>query len=120
MTIFISALAVAFAALCVWLTVRIVNRRERWAKRTALILAMVLAYLVSFGPACWISSRTNRGAELMDVIYQPMTWGMTLSYDKSPLDYALTKYAEIGAPYGWKWRRTVSGGIVGETWHWCG
>ena len=34
MTLFLSTLAVAFAALCVWLTVRIVNRRERWAKWT--------------------------------------------------------------------------------------
>jgi hypothetical protein len=41
----------AFAASCIWLTVRIVNRRERWAKWTAvaLVLAPVL-YVVSSGP----------------------------------------------------------------------
>jgi hypothetical protein len=31
MTIVLPALTTAFAALCVWLTVRIVSRRERWA-----------------------------------------------------------------------------------------
>ncbi len=35
------ALAVTFAAFCVWLTVRIVNRRERWAIRTAIVMAVL-------------------------------------------------------------------------------
>ena len=34
MTIILPALAATFAALCVRLTVRVVNRRERWAKWT--------------------------------------------------------------------------------------
>jgi hypothetical protein len=51
--------AVVFAALCVWLTVRIVNRKERWAKWTlAATLAAPVLYVASFGPACWIYSRT--------------------------------------------------------------
>ncbi len=45
---------VAFAALCIWLTVRIINRGERWAKWTAVALACVpILYGLSFGPACW-------------------------------------------------------------------
>jgi hypothetical protein len=36
MTIVLPALAIAFAAFCVWLAVRVYNRRERWAKWTAL------------------------------------------------------------------------------------
>lgn len=51
MTILFLALAVAFAAFCVWLTVRIINRRERWAKWTAVGLAVVLAYPLGIGPA---------------------------------------------------------------------
>jgi hypothetical protein len=49
MTIALPALAVAFAAFCVWLAVRIVNRRERWAKWT---LAVVLLYAAYFA-ACY-------------------------------------------------------------------
>jgi hypothetical protein len=55
MSILVPALAVAFAAFCVWLAVRIVNRRERWAKWTLVgtITGLPLLYVLSFGPACW-------------------------------------------------------------------
>lgn len=34
MTLLLPAIALTVAAFCVWLTIRIMNRRERWAKRT--------------------------------------------------------------------------------------
>ena len=48
--IVLPALAAAFGALCVWLTVRIVNRQERWAKWTlagALIVGCLIAFVAS-------------------------------------------------------------------------
>jgi hypothetical protein len=48
-----------FAAFCVWLMVRIVNRRERWAKWTltaALVVAFVV-YPLSAGPFVWLYDR---------------------------------------------------------------
>jgi len=55
MTILLQALAVAFAAFCVWLTVRIINRKERWAKWTLVgtVVGVPILYVASFGPACW-------------------------------------------------------------------
>ena len=54
MPIALSIFGIAFAALCIWLTVRIVNRRERWAKWTlATAVGLPLLYVASFGPACW-------------------------------------------------------------------
>jgi hypothetical protein len=54
MTTILPALAVAFTAFCVWLTVRIVNRRERWAKWTAVaVVGMPALYIATFGPASW-------------------------------------------------------------------
>jgi hypothetical protein len=54
--------AVAVAAFCVSLCVRIVNRRERWAKWTAVGLASLpLLYVLSFGPACWFSAPSTIG-----------------------------------------------------------
>jgi len=41
MSVVLPALGVTVAALCVWLAVRIINRRERWAKRTAVVLVTV-------------------------------------------------------------------------------
>jgi hypothetical protein len=56
--VLLQALAVALAAFSIWLTVRIVNRRERWAKWTAVGLVVVLlAYPLSFGPVCWLNSQ---------------------------------------------------------------
>jgi len=57
-TILFQALAVACAAVCVWLGVRAYNRRERWAKWTlALAAGLPVLYLSSFGPACWLAAR---------------------------------------------------------------
>jgi|GEM_PF-5234285 len=61
MTLLLPTLAVAFAALCVWLTVRIVNRRERWAKWTlAALVASMLLYPLSVGPAAALLTRQLR------------------------------------------------------------
>lgn len=58
----IFVLEVGFAAFAIWLAVRIVNRREKWARWTAGCLAVVLvAYLFSYGPACWVTARPRFG-----------------------------------------------------------
>jgi ABC-type Fe3+ transport system permease subunit len=60
MSIVLPALSVAFAAFVVWLTVRIVNRRERWAKWTlAATLALPVLYVASLGPVFWVAERTR-------------------------------------------------------------
>jgi hypothetical protein len=63
----------AYTALCVWLTVRVVNRRERWAKWTlaALVVVLPLLYVLCFGPWCWFASRNATMAEV-PVVYEPM------------------------------------------------
>jgi len=75
MTIILPTLAVAFAAFCIWLGVRIYNRRERWAKWTAVGIALALAlYPLSVGPMVWlrkhrwISEQTIIGTR----IYEPL------------------------------------------------
>jgi len=50
MTILLPTLAFAFAAFCVWLTVRIVNWKERWAKST--LAAAVFLGLMHVVPVC--------------------------------------------------------------------
>jgi hypothetical protein len=47
--------SVSLFAFSVWLAVRIINRRERWAIRTAWGLFAALMYVLSFGPACWMA-----------------------------------------------------------------
>jgi hypothetical protein len=50
MSILLPALGVAMAAFCVWLGVRIVNRRERWAKWTAVAFILVVAAIPASYP----------------------------------------------------------------------
>lgn len=49
MNLLLAVLGVGFAAFCVWLGVRLVNRREKWAKWTAvgLVMAVFVLYPLS-------------------------------------------------------------------------
>jgi hypothetical protein len=64
MTILLPTLAVVFAAVCVWLTVRLIARRERWAMGTlAALVGVPVLYIESVGPPCWIwPAHTRRDA----------------------------------------------------------
>jgi hypothetical protein len=65
----------SFAAFCVWLTVRIVSRRERWAKRTAWALAFPSLYFLSMAPVLWMDLHGFTPAWTHDVpIYWPVQW----------------------------------------------
>jgi hypothetical protein len=99
---------VAIAAFCVWLAVRILNRHERWAKRTAMLLVVVMAYPASFGPACWISSRTNFGRSLVSAAYRPLTWTFgdpqsIRSPQREKIGATLQSYSRLLANDGWGW-----------------
>jgi hypothetical protein len=48
MEIALPALAVTFAAFLVWLTVRFINRRERWVKWALILGVGLLAYPLSY------------------------------------------------------------------------
>jgi hypothetical protein len=56
MAIALAIIGFAFAAFCVWLGVRIINRRERWAKWT-LATIVALTYPASIGPWYYVASR---------------------------------------------------------------
>ena len=58
MAIALSIFGVVFASLCVQLTLRIINRRERWAKWMAVGVALLpVLYVAGFGPVCWLVGR---------------------------------------------------------------
>jgi hypothetical protein len=98
MTVTLSIFGIAFAAFCVWLTVRIINRRERWAKWTlaGVIVGLPVLYVASFGPACWIASHTVRFDSSYDsipVAYWPIG-RMTLM--ENIVGDCLLRYAQFG------------------------
>ena len=105
MTILLPALAVAFAAFCVWLTVRIVNRRERWAKWTAVgLIVVIFLYPLSWGPALWLQGSGYWPGSLIwaDHAYDPIRWALDVAPD--PVREGWTSYltwflARVEMPY---------------------
>jgi hypothetical protein len=105
MSIVLPALAVAFAAFCVWLGVRIINRRERWAKWTlaGLMVNVPLLYVSGFCVACWLGS-ANPDADGFRCAPAPwLFWPMGRAKIKSPHVFkrAICRLATLyGEPVG--------------------
>jgi len=67
--------AVAFAAACILLTVRIMNRRERWAKWTlAATLLLPVFYVTSFGLAGCLCQQWILPQRVAWIMFRPVTW----------------------------------------------
>lgn len=84
MSIILPVLAVAFAAFAVWLFVRIVNRRERWAKWTALAIGLPMLYLLGIGPVARFARDSwpgNWRCEAYRIGYYPVLRLCELDYD---------------------------------------
>jgi len=76
------------------------QKRHGWKFWATLVLVVILLYVASFGPACWISSRTNVGASAVPIIYRPVTWAM--SRDKR-IASVFIRYARVWSKDGWAW-----------------
>jgi hypothetical protein len=76
--------AVAFTALCLWLTMRIYNRRERWAKRTlAAVIGAPVLYVLRIGPAAWITHALGE-PQWAGAIYMRLYGPINLFYQFGP------------------------------------
>jgi hypothetical protein len=71
-----------------------------WA---AVVLAAVVAYLLSIGPACWFTCRAERGEELVSTLFRPIL--RNVSSDRSqPLRRLVFWYSQWGCSdprWGW-------------------
>jgi|SRR6516165_7911756 hypothetical protein len=68
-----------------------------WA---TVVVVVALLYPISFGPACWITSRMNFGASAVPIFYRPAIWSM--AHDTG-VAKAITSYSELGAAKDWHW-----------------
>ncbi len=76
------------------------------------MLVVVLSYVASFGPACWITSRANVGNRVVSVVYRPLL--MLADTGIAGVDGALLWYAYVGSPDEWAWASDNEG----VTWEW--
>lgn len=130
MAIALSIFGLAFAAFCVWIGIRIFNRRERWAKWTAAGVGLVALYPLSFGPVCWISSQMNFESRMLSAFYQPIVWTFSNAEGDPPQIHPVGEmfvmYALVGAANDWQWFSVASVSvndagdtILSETVQWC-
>jgi hypothetical protein len=92
MTIVLPVLGVAFAAFCIWLAVRIFNRRERWAKWTlATVIGLPVLYVGSFGPACALVDRCMLQRSTLNTAFSPCL--ILVTDGPEPLGNALAAWA---------------------------
>jgi hypothetical protein len=73
-----------------------------WA--TVALVALLAGYVLSFGPACWLTSRLNAGTPAIAFIYRPI-FSVSESVGSVSLDSAIRWYARLGSASGWRWQR---------------
>jgi len=79
MALALSIFGVGFAAFCVWLTVRIVNRRKKPGKAfwATVVVVMMMLYPLSVGPAEWMQRHDwipAAGMTALKRFYIPLAW----------------------------------------------
>jgi hypothetical protein len=67
---------------------------------TAVVVAILILYPLSFGPACWISSRLDLGADAVSAVYRPMTWKL---FRDDLVARTIEQYSMLLAAPGWHW-----------------
>ncbi|HEY3967384.1 MAG TPA: hypothetical protein VGM05_22680 [Planctomycetaceae bacterium] len=127
MIILLPTLAAAFTAFCVWLAVRIVNRRERWTKRLAWgLIAMSAIYALSSGPTRTFSMRHHlvpiRGPFVMPngVVFGPHQPGELQIFEGEVVPtISVTDYGErwpmVYRPLAWASEQSWGAPIL---WYW--
>lgn len=103
--VIIGALGLAAASLVVWLPIRILNRgwRDKKARLGIGLLLALLSYPAMLGPSCWISSRSNCGAEAVAFVYGPM---ILFAFEESSPTFVwdfVMWYSELAADSFWHW-----------------
>ena len=81
----LAVIGMTSAAFAVWLAIRIINRRERWAKWTAVALSLIAiaGYPLSMGPVAIFAPDLRLRAHDFYRFYYPIYW---VSYKSELVD----------------------------------
>jgi hypothetical protein len=88
------------------------RKKPGWVFYTTVALSLPLLYVATFGPACWVSSRTGLGTGALGAFYRPLVREISVEWRASMLDdqpnenrigVALEWYANFGAAEDWRW-----------------
>ena len=82
------------------------DRRPLWPWIVALLIGLPVLYVASFGPVCWLSSRTGNQhsgtVATVELVFQPL---LRLAVEgPEPICDWVTNYAQVGAQPEWCFR----------------
>jgi len=86
------------------------ERKPLWLWIVALMMAPPVLYVASFGPACWITSRSSPSGDWLLVAYRPLMW--TMEDGPAPASDAIVWYSFVGAAKIWGWEVDPDAHIV--------
>ena len=70
---------------------------------TVALLAVLLLYPLSLGPACWLSSQFMAGSSVVTTTYRPIL--VVASLDVNPtVKKWIEWYSQMAARRGWRWK----------------
>jgi hypothetical protein len=73
-----------------------------WA--TVGLVVVLEGYPLSFGPACWATSRFNAGEQIVSHFYRPITIALPREPGTgSRVSSIFRWYSRLGASGGWEW-----------------
>src|SRR5262245_57632048 len=81
-------------------------RKPVWPWIAAVLIGLPVLYVVSFGPACWITSRLDRGSKLVPVAYRPIlriTYPDPWVLRNNIAQVVVMSYSTLFAAPGWGW-----------------
>src|SRR5262249_49742233 len=85
------------------------------------LLAIVMLYPLSLGPACWISSRLRAGSHVVSVVYRPITWFVPtrrVIFTSNSLETTMRRYSEFAAAPDSGWYAISYGPGQPQRWEW--
>jgi hypothetical protein len=88
---------------------------------TVALLAIVVLYPLSLGPACWISSRAGAGGHAVSILYRPITWfppACPMPTTGRGLEAGIRQYSALAAAPDWTWYAVYDGPAEHLHWEW--
>jgi hypothetical protein len=85
------------------------RKRPVWPWIVALLIGLPVLYVASFGPACWLSSQSGCGANIVSIVFQPVFsvwWNGPKPFDRFVAKYATALAADrwtIGESGRYQW-----------------
>jgi len=73
------------------------DRKPVWPWIVVLLIGLPVMYLASFGPACWVSLRTDAWGRLVGAVYYPVFW---MAFEKGVATPPTFWYLSVGTSAG--------------------